>query len=73
MLLSTQIEVLNWMQCSVHHDTIGSNSGNVAIDPAIGGYGVADIYLREFLPHRDLVSFLDRAVRYRRNPRALVQ
>ena len=24
---------------------------NVAIDPAIGGYGVADIYLREFLPH----------------------
>ena len=28
---------------------------NVAIDPAIGGYGVADIYLREFLPH--LVSW----------------
>ena len=45
---------------------------NVAIDPAIGGYGVADIYLREFLPH--LVSWYRRgAVRYRRNPRALVQ
>ena len=24
---------------------------NVAIDPAIGGYGVADIYLGEFSPH----------------------
>ena len=31
---------------------------NVAIDPAIGGYGVADIYLREFLPH--LVSWYRR-------------
>ena len=39
---------------------------NVAIDPAIGGYGVADIYLREFLPH--LVSWYRGAVRYRRNP-----
>ena len=26
---------------------------NVAIDPAIGGYGVADIYLGEFSPHFD--------------------
>ena len=42
---------------------------NVAIDPAIGGYGVADIYLREFLPHLVRLG----AVRYRRNPRALVQ
>jgi len=25
---------------------------NVAIDPAIGGYGVADIYLGEFSPPR---------------------
>ena len=24
---------------------------NVAIDPAIGGYGAADIYLGEFSPH----------------------
>ena len=24
---------------------------NVAIDPAIGGYGVADIYLGELSPH----------------------
>ena len=24
---------------------------NVAIDPAIGGYGVEDIYLGEFSPH----------------------
>ena len=31
---------------------------NVAIDPAIGGYGVADIYLGEFSPHytRDLAT-----------------
>ena len=38
---------------------------NVAIDPAIGGYGVADIYLREFLPH--LVSWYrpGAPVRYR--------
>ena len=27
---------------------------NVAIDPAIGGYGVADIYLGEFSPHSPL-------------------
>ena len=37
-------------------DMIGSYSvligeSNVAIDPAIGGYGVADIYLGEFSPH----------------------
>ena len=36
-------------------DMIGSYSvligeSNVAIDPAIGGYGVADIYLGEFSP-----------------------
>ena len=27
---------------------------NVAIDPAIGGYGAADIYLGEFSPQRDI-------------------
>ena len=27
---------------------------NVAIDPSIGGYGVADIYLGEFSPHSPL-------------------
>ena len=27
---------------------------NVAIDPAIGGYGAADIYLGEFSPHSPL-------------------
>jgi len=27
---------------------------NVAIDPAIGGYGVEDIYLGEFSPHSPL-------------------
>ena len=30
---------------------IGDSESNVAIDPAIGGYGVADIYLGEFSPH----------------------
>jgi hypothetical protein len=29
---------------------------NVAIDPAIGGYGVADIYLGEFSPQLLLVN-----------------
>ena len=29
---------------------------NVAIDPAIGGYGVADIYLGEFSPHRNFLE-----------------
>ncbi len=29
---------------------------NVAIDPAIGGYGVADIYLGEFSPHKAVVT-----------------
>ena len=32
-----------------HHDSMIGES-NVAIDPAIGGYGVADIYLGEFSP-----------------------
>ena len=41
---------------------------NVAIDPAIGGYGVADIYLREFLPHLVSCKIETRGVRYRRNP-----
>ena len=33
---------------------------NVAIDPAIGGYGVEDIYLGEFSssPHRDYIQYL---------------
>ena len=26
---------------------------NVAIDPAIGGYGVADVYLGEFSPQKE--------------------
>ena len=30
---------------------------NVAIDPAIGGYGVADIYLGEFSPHRSTSKY----------------
>ena len=29
---------------------IGPGESNVVIDPAIGGYGVADIYLGEFSP-----------------------
>ena len=32
-----------------HHDSMIGES-NVAIDPAIGGYGVEDIYLGEFSP-----------------------
>ena len=31
---------------------IGPGESNVVIDPAIGGYGVADIYLGEFSPHQ---------------------
>ncbi len=30
---------------------IGESNVLVAIDPAIGGYGAADIYLGEFSPH----------------------
>ena len=38
---------------------------NVAIDPAIGGYGVADIYLGEFSPQRAIKSQRQRGL----NPR----
>jgi len=38
---------------------------NVAIDPAIGGYGVADIYLGEFSPQRAIKSQRPRGL----NPR----
>ena len=31
-------------------------SNGVAIVPAIGGYGVEDIYLGEFLPHELLLT-----------------
>ena len=34
---------------------------NVAIDPAIGGYGVADIYLGEFSPHPGHPDFTNTA------------
>ena len=35
-------------ECFIISALIGES--NVAIDPAIGGYGVADIYLGEFSP-----------------------
>ena len=38
---------------------------NVAIDPAIGGYGVADIYLGEFSPQLRATSGDQRADRVR--------
>ena len=37
---------------------------NVAIDPAIGGYGVADIYLGEFSPHPGPCPCCDPGLRY---------
>jgi hypothetical protein len=35
----------------IGESNVAIGESNVAIDPAIGGYGVADIYLGEFSPH----------------------
>ena len=34
-----------------NHSSVLIGESNVAIDPAIGGYGAADIHLGEFSPH----------------------
>ena len=41
-----------WARAGRYSVLIGES--NVAIDPAIGGYGAADIYLGEFSPHPPL-------------------
>ena len=53
IMISRKIRDIGKYQLRAHAGrySVLIGESNVAIDPAIGGYGVADIYLGEFSPH----------------------
>ena len=50
-LLSPISTLYHWQPQAEWYSVLIVGESNVAIDPAIGGYGAADIYLGEFSPH----------------------